>query len=92
MKKRAGAKADGKPAPEAIPAAVVQDLVDANEQRIEELQRQLIAAVRRAEEAELRVALLAGDERSVHADSNNGPGAAPPRTTVVTRSRPPGAG
>ncbi len=92
MKKRTKAKARRNAAPEIIPGAVVRDLVDRNEQKIEGLQHELATAVRHAEEAELRVAVLSGDERSVHPGGSNGRAAGPPRTTVVTRSRPQEAG
>jgi hypothetical protein len=114
VKKRPGAKVRPGEVPEAIPAAVVRDLMDGNEQRIDQLREELIEAEREAEEAELRVAVLSGDAGAVAPD--RGPPAAdadgrplapapdgalpgpdgrptgPPRTTVVTRPRPPAAG
>ena len=106
-----------------IPAAVVRDLVDSNEQTIEQLRQELAKELREAEEAELRVAVLSGDAGSVPRDggapapdgrspgtggepggssgggpggpggSSGGPGPSDrPRTTVVTRPRPQGAG
>ncbi len=98
MKKARGAKAP-KAVPEVIPGAVVRDLVDHNEERIAELQAELATAVQRADEAELRVAVLSGDAPSAHpeahngkAEGSNGKAAAPPRTTVVSRPRSPEAG
>ncbi|MGD0391935.1 MAG: hypothetical protein ABSC41_04770 [Acidimicrobiales bacterium] len=96
MKKPAGAKGRRAEVPEAVPAAVVRDLVDRNEQTIEQLRQELAKELRAAEEAELRVAVLSGDARSVPSDGGApGPGggsAGRPRTTVVTRPRPQGAG
>ncbi len=92
MKKRSKDKVGRDAAPEIIPGAVVRDLVDRNEQRIEELEHELATAARRAEEAELRVAVLSGDEHPVHPNGSNSRAAGPPRTTVVARSRPQEAG
>jgi hypothetical protein len=89
--------------PPVIPGGVVRDLVDRNEKRIEELERELAAAVREAQEAELRVAILSGSEHPVQpgprapgsngtSTGGNGHGAGRPRTTVVTRPRPTEAG
>jgi hypothetical protein len=103
VKKRTEAKARQAEVPETIPAAVVRDLVDGNERTIEQLGRELAAALREAEEAELRVAVLSGDAPPVPSGggvtgpdgglpgADGGP-AGRPRTTVVTRPRPQGAG
>lgn len=78
-----------------IPGAIVRDLVDSNEQRIAELQRELEAVVHEADEAERRVAGMTGPGPSNTNGSDAGPKdpgdhgrPGPPRTTVVTRARP----
>ena len=103
MKKRSKDNGRPGPAPKLIPGGVVRDLVDGNERRIAELEADLASAVRRAEEAELRVALLSGTDHAGPPDGGspgangssagrNGHAATPPRTTVVRRPRPPAAG
>lgn len=103
MKERSKGRAGTGTAPQVIPGGVVRDLVDRNEQKIEELERELAAAVREAQEAELRVAILSGAEHPVPPDpgapgsngtsaGGNGQAAGRPRTTVVTRPRPSEAG
>ncbi len=102
MKERSGAKARSGAVPEVIPAAVVRDLVDRNEQTIAQLHHELSEAQREAEEAELRVAMLSREAGSGPSDGDAGGSdrarpdaggrpAAPPRTTVVRRPRGPGA-
>jgi hypothetical protein len=100
MKRRPAARgkspAPGSQAPthrETIPGAAVRDLVQRNESEIDALHRQLDAALQEAEEAERSVADLSGTPNSsVLSDDAPGDRAKhsprPPRTTVVTRSRP----
>jgi hypothetical protein len=93
--KRQPAKADSPAAtrPDVIPGAVVGELVQRNEGEIDDLRRQLDAALHEAEEAERTVAELSGTPYSSVA-TDGVPGdrgkhsPRPPRTTVVTRSRP----
>lgn len=78
---------------EAIPGAVVEELVERNESQIDGLRRQLDAALGEAEEAERKVAELSGTPYSTVV-TDDAPGdrgkhsPRPPRTTVVTRPRP----
>jgi hypothetical protein len=48
--------------------------------------------VQRAEETELRVAILSGDTASARPERSNGQAAGTTRTTVVARPRSPEAG
>jgi hypothetical protein len=93
-KKGRSAKSRRAVAPEVIPGAVVRDLVDSNEQRIAELQRELELAVDEADEAERGVAGMTAPGPSSANGSEAGPKdpgdhgrPGPPRTTVVTRAR-----
>jgi hypothetical protein len=93
--KRPPAKAGSQSATrrDVIPGPVVRELMERNESEIDYLRRQLEAALHEAEEAERTVAELSGkpyssvvsdgapDDRGKHSPR-------PPRTTVVTRSRP----
>ncbi len=72
MKERSGAKARSGAVPEVIPAAVVRDLVDRNEQTIAQLHHELSEAQREAEEAELRVAMLSREAGSGPSDGDAG--------------------
>jgi hypothetical protein len=77
---------------EAIPGAVVEELVERNESQIDALRRQLEAALGEADEAERKVAELSGTPYT-NVLTDDAPGdrgkhsPRPPRTTVVTRPR-----
>lgn len=76
-----------------IPEGVVGELVERNESEIDDLRRQLDAALHEAEQAERTVAELSGTPYSgvVTDDASGDRGKhspRPPRTTVVTRPRP----
>jgi hypothetical protein len=89
VKKRPAAQA--RSGPEAIPGAVVQDLVQRNERQIDGLRRELDAALEVAEEAEERAAALSGTPPpGAPPDGTSGYGkhSQRPRTTVVTRPKP----
>jgi hypothetical protein len=92
--KRPPAKAGSPSAPrrDVIPGAVVTELVQRNESEIDDLRRQLDAALHEAEEAERTVAELSGTPYPTVV-TDDAPGdrgkhsPRAPRTTVVTRSR-----
>jgi len=75
-----------------IPAAVVRELVDRNERRIDDLKRQLDQARAEADEAERRVLARSGTEPAPLEAAPTPPGGSPdrPRTTVVARPPAPG--
>jgi hypothetical protein len=81
-----GPKAKASTEREEIPEAVVRQLVQHNERKIDALGRELDAELRRAAEAERNVADLLGARHSTGSDPTPGEhGGRPPRTTVVTR-------
>ena len=79
---------------DAIPAAVVERLIESNEEEIERLRQQLAEALTEAEEAEGRVEAHPGapllplgwkDLDQLAPSGHSSEPTPPPRTTVVTR-------